>query len=210
VWRDGIKQQLKKRLSRASSPEPISNATNNTQPNVVLAASSQTLTGSTKNGSASQNQLQRSSSSGPSTSKVVGNNVNIQSSPSGPSQNSISTRPTPTPSILIAASHSTKSTNNPLIATSPTKSQHTLWDKAVLSLSVEDQQLFLVPGHEKLDILKDVESLTNIKMKSCEDRQMKFRWNDKVIIIRDLANKVLVWVAKFKEIGDTLMQIDTG
>ena len=42
------------------------------------------------------------------------------------------------------------------------------------------------------------------------EKRWKYKKGDKEIIIRDKLEKVVVWVNKFKELGDIAVQYDTG
>ena len=42
----------------------------------------------------------------------------------------------------------------------------------------------------------------------CQENRWRVTFRGKVIIIRDLAEKILSWVDKFKAIGDIIMQYD--
>jgi hypothetical protein len=83
-----------------------------------------------------------------------------------------------------------------------------LWEKAAESLSAEDKQNI---NFEPLDNL----TIVNAVLKVVEDKKklrMRGRWTftkgGKQIIIRDLLEKIVVWVNKFKEIGDLAVQYD--
>jgi hypothetical protein len=49
------------------------------------------------------------------------------------------------------------------------------------------------------DVLKAVEK----KIQHCKNNQLKYERKGKVIIIRDLFDKIATWVRKFEKIGDT-------
>lgn len=61
---------------------------------------------------------------------------------------------------------------------------------------------------DKLDILNKVVELTKEKKDICVQKQWKFTYNGKVIILRDVADKLLAWLNKFKQIGDIVIQYD--
>lgn len=42
----------------------------------------------------------------------------------------------------------------------------------------------------------------------CQENRWKFKFRGKEIIVRDLADKLLDWVDKFKNIGDVLVSYD--
>jgi hypothetical protein len=45
---------------------------------------------------------------------------------------------------------------------------------------------------------------------ACRERGLKFKFGGKTFVVRDLADKILSWVEKFKEIGDIAVQYDPG
>jgi ankyrin repeat domain-containing protein 50 len=46
------------------------------------------------------------------------------------------------------------------------------------------------------------------KREECEQKSWKFKVNGRQIILRDVAEKVIVWLNKFKEIGDVVVNFD--
>ena len=60
-----------------------------------------------------------------------------------------------------------------------------------------------------LAILKDVLDATEGKKKRCIEKCWKYkRHNGDVVILRDVFEKMVGWVNKFKEVGDNAMQYD--
>ncbi|KAL8992618.1 MAG: hypothetical protein Q9169_006964 [Polycauliona sp. 2 TL-2023] len=84
-----------------------------------------------------------------------------------------------------------------------------LWDRAVSSLSDEDKQSFDFCQTDKSKILAGVLQATERKKQLCLQRRWKYtRKNGDVVILRDLCDKAITWVQKFKEIGDVAVQYD--
>lgn len=84
-----------------------------------------------------------------------------------------------------------------------------LWDKAFRNLSREDREAINPQHTNKLDILKDVlEAVENKKLLCLRKRWKYKKSNGEVIILRDLLEKVVVWVNKFKEVVDVAVQFD--
>jgi len=50
--------------------------------------------------------------------------------------------------------------------------------------------------------------LTKQKRAECEKRGWKLEYNGQQVILRDVAEKVIVWLNKFKEVGDIAMNFD--
>jgi hypothetical protein len=87
-----------------------------------------------------------------------------------------------------------------------------LWKKAFDKLSDDDKNSLPFTdddsdGHNYLEHVLDktVES-RNI----CREKGLKFKFGEKMFVVRDLADKILSWVEKFKQIGDIAMQYDPG
>lgn len=98
-----------------------------------------------------------------------------------------------------------------VLAPSPVFQHHpdSVWQKALQGLPVEDRQaLNFGQLDNKLDILNQVIDALTIKRDNCIQKQWKFTHNGKTIILRDVADKLLTWVDKFKEIGDIIVQYD--
>src|SRR4051795_4500117 len=62
---------------------------------------------------------------------------------------------------------------------------------------------------EKLAVLSDILVAVEEKKQLCMQRRWRLKKpNGDVIILRDLCDKILVWVNKFKEVGDSAAQFD--
>jgi len=101
-----------------------------------------------------------------------------------------------------------------------------LWQKAVDSLPADDKlQWQTMTGNMdekgisssnthsdtsgKLAVLSDILVAVEEKKQLCMQRRWRLKKpNGDVIIIRDLCDKILVWVNKFKEVGDSVAQFD--
>lgn len=85
-----------------------------------------------------------------------------------------------------------------------------MWEKAVQTLSDEDKQHIDFNRKDKLAILDEVLTAVNDKKRLCMEKRWKYKKGNKEIIVRDKLEKVVVWVNKFKELGDIVVQYDTG
>ncbi|KAL8666371.1 MAG: hypothetical protein Q9168_007498 [Polycauliona sp. 1 TL-2023] len=84
-----------------------------------------------------------------------------------------------------------------------------LWDRAVGLLGDEDKQLLDFTQTDKLKILADVLQATEQKKQLCLQKRWKYiKKNGDVVILRDLCEKAIKWVQKFKDIGDVAVQYD--
>lgn len=92
------------------------------------------------------------------------------------------------------------------------KSQN-LWNEALQTLDEEDRTRYdqiLVKGSGHRDVLEDVLGATLEKKEECKKKRWKVLIGGKTIILRDLLEKVAVWVNKFIAVGDGAVQYDPG
>jgi hypothetical protein len=90
------------------------------------------------------------------------------------------------------------------------RSTENLWEKAVETLSDEDKQHIDFNRKDKLAVLDDVLAAVNDKKRLFTEKRWKYKKGNKEIIIRDKLEKLVVWVNKFKEVGDAAVQYDPG
>ncbi|TEY50625.1 hypothetical protein BOTCAL_0275g00140 [Botryotinia calthae] len=102
-------------------------------------------------------------------------------------------------------------------SSTPTMPQRTVaenrWHKAWESLKKEDaNEIKLDPTRtDYLDILQDIHNLATKKKEVCIQKAWKYKKSDgTTVIIRDLFEKILVWVNKVKDIGDIIVSYDPG
>ncbi|KAF7931270.1 hypothetical protein EAE99_003741 [Botrytis elliptica] len=87
------------------------------------------------------------------------------------------------------------------------------WHQAWESLKKEDKdEIKLDPTRAGyLDILQDIHNLATEKKEVCIKKAWKYKKNNgTTIIVRDLFEKILVWVNKVKDIGDIIVSYDPG
>ena len=87
------------------------------------------------------------------------------------------------------------------------------WHKAWESLKKEDaNEIKLDPTRtDYLDILQDIHNLATKKKEVCIQKACKYKKNNgTTVIIRDLFEKILIWVNKVKDIGDIIVSYDPG
>ncbi|KAF7950816.1 uncharacterized protein EAE97_002368 [Botrytis byssoidea] len=99
----------------------------------------------------------------------------------------------------------------------PTIPQRTVaekrWHQAWESLKKEDKdEIKLDPTRtDYLDILQDIHNLAIEKKEVCIQNAWKYKKNNgTTIIVRDLFEKILVWVNKVKDVGDVIVSYDPG
>lgn len=83
-----------------------------------------------------------------------------------------------------------------------------VWDHALDKLEVEQRQFLDFGQLNSLEVLGQLTDMLKIKRDSCIQKQWKFTYRGKTIILRDVVDKLLDWVDKFKDIGDIIVGID--
>lgn len=62
---------------------------------------------------------------------------------------------------------------------------------------------------DKLIVLQEVLAAANEKQQQCKDKQWKYtRSNGKVIVFRDIFDKIVDWLNKLKDIGEFVAKVD--
>jgi hypothetical protein len=85
-----------------------------------------------------------------------------------------------------------------------------LWKKAFNKLSDSDKESLPFTDDDKSNYLENVLDQTARSRDACREKGPKFKFGGKTYVVRDLADKILSWVDKFKEIGDMVVQYDPG
>ena len=89
-----------------------------------------------------------------------------------------------------------------------------LWASALETLSHNDRrQLTLYDDQDRLAILSDLQVLTESAKEQCIKKRWRFKRpgrNGETIVLRDIFQKMVVWIDMFKQIGDTVVQYDPG
>jgi hypothetical protein len=94
-------------------------------------------------------------------------------------------------------------------ALAPNPAQGSPWDEAILLLHPEAAEEFRLKKDDKLHVLAEVLAAANEKKDQMRDKQWKYtRSNGKTVVFRDIFDKIALRLNKFKDIGDTLTQVD--
>jgi hypothetical protein len=84
-----------------------------------------------------------------------------------------------------------------------------LWTAAASELSPEERKYVELDGSPGLDVLNEILAATETKKNECLEKRWRYvNKKGEVVVIRDLMDKLLAWVEKFKKIGDIAVQID--
>ena len=93
-------------------------------------------------------------------------------------------------------------------------SNNNLWASALETLADSDrQQLTFYDGQDRLAILSDLQVLTEGAKGQCIKKRWRFKKpgrNGETVVLRDIFQKMVVWIDMFKQIGDTVVQYDPG
>lgn len=84
-----------------------------------------------------------------------------------------------------------------------------LWRLALDKLSSEEKKAIvplMLDSH--LEILQRLHTAAVDRRTECEDKRWKFELNGRQIFLRDVAQKIIVWIDKFKQIGDIAVNCD--
>ena len=96
-----------------------------------------------------------------------------------------------------------------------------LWAQALSTMSKKEKRwLSRLSGEDenplegdevtsKLDI-KELLDAVQEKRRMCLEKQWEFEFRGRAVNLRDRADKIISWLAKFKEIGDIAIQKDPG
>ena len=83
-----------------------------------------------------------------------------------------------------------------------------LWHKALTNLDDDLRASIDFSTSSKLDILQKTLETAEQKKQLCLWKGWKFEKNGKQIILRDVVEKIIKWLDRFKTIGDITTQID--
>jgi hypothetical protein len=84
-----------------------------------------------------------------------------------------------------------------------------LWADALQTLPDRDRaKIPQSSSDSKLDVLHHLCAVVEQKRDDCERRDWKFDFKGRQIVLRDLAEKIIVCINKFKEIGDVAINFD--
>jgi hypothetical protein len=84
--------------------------------------------------------------------------------------------------------------------------------KTLLSLSKDDRaiiQEYILPTTEDIDsVLQNALSAAEEKLKLCENKRWVFTFGGHFVRLRDEADKVILWLDRFKQVGDIAVNVD--
>ena len=95
-------------------------------------------------------------------------------------------------------------------------SEHqSLWAKVISQLDSQEPECatlrdFLDDTQDMASILESISNETRRIVDANRERAWKIKVKGEDIVLRDVGMKILQWVAKFKEIGDIVVQYDSG
>lgn len=90
----------------------------------------------------------------------------------------------------------------------PSKAVVDSWQTAFDSLDSGLKASLISAKGEKLDALNSVLDEAEQQRKRCLQKRWKIQLHGKVIILRDVFDKIITWVNEFKAVGDVAMQVN--
>ncbi|CZR67760.1 uncharacterized protein PAC_17659 [Phialocephala subalpina] len=115
-----------------------------------------------------------------------------------------------------------KSSEDAIVSVQPASAARDLWKKAIETLDDEDRKTIEALNNDDRSVteltraakLRTIEDdvLTVVKegMETCKKKRWKYKKGGHDVIIRDKLEKIVKWVEKFVEVGDTIVQYDPG
>ena len=84
-----------------------------------------------------------------------------------------------------------------------------LWDEAVEALNDEEKAQLDFQRPDKRLLLGELLEVIEQKKQLCLQRRWRLRKrNGELVFLRDVLGKIVMWVKKFKEVGDVAVQYD--
>lgn len=84
-----------------------------------------------------------------------------------------------------------------------------LWDKAMEALNDEEKAQLDFQRPDKRLVLGELLEVIEQKKQLCLQRRWRLRKrNGELVFLRDVLGKIVMWVKKFKEVGDAAVQYD--
>jgi hypothetical protein len=134
----------------------------------------------------------------------IATDSSLRSEPMSATSTSVGTERSEAVSEIEAASSASKAEPQPL------------WVQAFSQLSAADRETLtpFVPkpgcGDTTTSVVEGIRTQMKQAMASKRDRAWKVTWRGDVIVLQDVAMKIIQWVDKFKQIGDIVVQYDPG
>lgn len=129
--------------------------------------------------------------------------LGIASAPSNPNTITKITGPS------LASSQQSLTPPDHIIGDAPAKG---LWNEALQTLSDKQKTTifpFLPTSRSSMpDLLRHLLAVSEEKRAQCEQKAWKFELNGRQVILRDVAENVISWINKFKEVGDVAANFD--
>jgi hypothetical protein len=85
-----------------------------------------------------------------------------------------------------------------------------LWQDALADLDEELKSSLNFSRASKHEILRKTLQTAEEKKQLCLSRRWKFERHGKEIVLRDVFEKIIKWVERFKAVGDVAVQYDPG
>lgn len=84
-----------------------------------------------------------------------------------------------------------------------------LWEQAITKLSPDKRSFLQITVTDRRKVLQEVLGMVQGAEQTCQQKRWKRKnRKGKLVILRDVFAKMVVWIEKFKSIGDSIVQYD--
>ncbi len=119
-----------------------------------------------------------------------------------------------TKSFLRAQAQPVQSTSTNQMASPRGLEPRDLWSGALKALPDRDQQVITIihattaATQPLSQSMNELVRVTKVKQEECKSTGYKFRFREKDILLDDIAEKIVIWLYRFKDIGDIAVNFD--
>ena len=83
-----------------------------------------------------------------------------------------------------------------------------IWQRALEALPDDDKAVITqCRADSRLD-LRTLQAALEVRREECENRSLRFEFHSRQVVLRDVTDKIISWINKFKEIGDIAVNYD--
>jgi len=115
-------------------------------------------------------------------------------------------------SVATVITTATQPDPPPLSSVAPTQSpSQKRWNDALQKLSKNEQQVIMRLQPQQAESNFSMDSIVlelRTKQQACTESSYKFEFQGRQLILRDVAEKAINWINKFKEVGDVAVNFD--
>lgn len=84
-----------------------------------------------------------------------------------------------------------------------------IWEEALQSLKVEDQELVRLKSTDKLSVLTETLDAAKGKREECREKQWKYKRSDgSTVVLHDLFGRMVARIQKLRHFGELVANVD--